>query len=190
MPYVATRGGPSSAAPADGSRTITLRDSQPIEDGGNGDQGEAIGALQLTGGRTRREQRVVWSEDVVDNEGAGKKSSKSRSSRQALPQARQYSYAFAKVCCIYHKPRRFDESSSEESSDSDSDSSCGHDHHTPNRRRARRNHEPSENGEGGSTRSRDPGDSTVHELEDGSGERNMYERVPRGKPKGKGVARK
>ncbi|KAJ0415525.1 phosphatase inhibitor-domain-containing protein [Aspergillus carlsbadensis] len=49
-------------------------------------------------------RRIRWSEDVVDNEGMGKKSSK--------------------VCCIYHKARPVGESSSEsESSDSDSDSS-------------------------------------------------------------------
>lgn len=78
MPYVATRGGPSLAAPSDGSRTITLHDSQPHEEGGSNEQGDAVGTIQLAGGnRTRGEQRVVWSEDVVDNEGAGKKSSKS-----------------------------------------------------------------------------------------------------------------
>lgn len=63
---------------------------------------------------TRRTQTVAaaagrgirWAEDVVDNEGLGRKSSK--------------------VCCIYHKPRAVGESSSEEdSSDSDSDSSGG-----------------------------------------------------------------
>ncbi|CEL11401.1 hypothetical protein ASPCAL14503 [Aspergillus calidoustus] len=49
-------------------------------------------------------RRIRWSEDVVDNEGMGKKSSK--------------------VCCIYHKARPVGESSSEsESSDSDSSSS-------------------------------------------------------------------
>ncbi len=42
-------------------------------------------------------KQVVWAEDVVDNEGAGKKSSK--------------------ICCVYHKPRAFGESSSEDSSD-------------------------------------------------------------------------
>ncbi|OJJ38569.1 hypothetical protein ASPWEDRAFT_94891, partial [Aspergillus wentii DTO 134E9] len=53
-------------------------------------------------------RRIRWSEDVVDNEGMGKKSSK--------------------VCCIYHKSRPVGESSSESesssssSSDSDSDS--------------------------------------------------------------------
>ena len=33
------------------------------------------------------------------------------------------------VCCIYHKPKRFDESSGEDSSDSDSDSNCGRESH-------------------------------------------------------------
>ncbi|KAL4905675.1 hypothetical protein BDW74DRAFT_11368 [Aspergillus multicolor] len=77
---------------------------------------------------TRHEEtparHIRWSEDVVDNEGMGKKSSK--------------------VCCIYHKTRPIGESSSEsessesESSDSDSGSetgnsdgrrSCGHSNH-------------------------------------------------------------
>ncbi|KAF2117559.1 phosphatase inhibitor-domain-containing protein [Lophiotrema nucula] len=48
------------------------------------------------------ERHIQWAEDVVDNEGMGKKSSK--------------------VCCIYHKPRAVDESSDESSSDSSSDS--------------------------------------------------------------------
>ncbi|KAJ6004076.1 hypothetical protein N7522_005721 [Penicillium canescens] len=56
---------------------------------------------------TSASRRIRWSEDVVDNEGMGKKSSK--------------------VCCIYHKARPVGESSSESdsdssSSDSDSDS--------------------------------------------------------------------
>jgi len=67
-------------------------------------------------------RRIRWAEDVIDNEGLGRKSSK--------------------VCCIYHAPRPIDESSDESSSsDSDSDSgddgsarrsrkeSYGHNHH-------------------------------------------------------------
>ncbi|OJD21116.1 hypothetical protein ACJ73_07548 [Blastomyces percursus] len=46
---------------------------------------------------------IRWAEDVVDNEGLGRKSSK--------------------VCCIFHKARPVGESSSESSSDSASDSS-------------------------------------------------------------------
>ncbi|KAK5152301.1 Type 1 phosphatases regulator ypi1 [Recurvomyces mirabilis] len=45
--------------------------------------------------------RVRWAEDVVDNEGMGKKSSK--------------------VCCIYHKPKEPGDSESEDDSSSSSD---------------------------------------------------------------------
>ncbi|RMZ77467.1 hypothetical protein DV738_g4374, partial [Chaetothyriales sp. CBS 135597] len=54
---------------------------------------------------------IRWADDVIDNEGLGRKSSK--------------------VCCIYHRPRGVDESSDEDdsssssSSDSDGDSSNG-----------------------------------------------------------------
>ncbi|OAW00115.1 hypothetical protein PTTG_05953 [Puccinia triticina 1-1 BBBD Race 1] len=47
-----------------------------------------------------RQPRVQWQENVVDNEGLGRKKSK--------------------VCCIYNKPKAFDESS-DESDHSDSD---------------------------------------------------------------------
>jgi len=76
---------------------------------------EGHATLILRGERDANDRRVTWSEDVVDNEGLGRKSSK--------------------VCCIYHKPREFGESSSESSSssssgsdndsDTDSDSSGG-----------------------------------------------------------------
>lgn len=55
-----------------------------------------------TSARPSTRRRITWAEDVVDNEGLGRKSSK--------------------VCCIYHRPREFGESSSEDDS-SDSDSS-------------------------------------------------------------------
>ncbi|PGH03832.1 hypothetical protein GX51_03820 [Blastomyces parvus] len=54
-----------------------------------------------TGSAGRR--GIRWAEDVVDNEGLGRKSSK--------------------VCCIFHKARPVGESSSESSSDSSSDPS-------------------------------------------------------------------
>jgi len=59
------------------------------------------GTLRLRGG-PRNGPRVAWNEDVVDNEGLGRKKSK--------------------ICCIYHRPRRFDESSDEESSGTESGS--------------------------------------------------------------------
>ncbi|QYT01458.1 Type 1 phosphatases regulator [Trichoderma simmonsii] len=58
--------------------------------------------LRLRGGHTSTGRSVQWAEDVVDNEGLGRKSSK--------------------VCCIYHRPKGVDESSDESSSDSSSDS--------------------------------------------------------------------
>ncbi|KEF55209.1 uncharacterized protein A1O9_08863 [Exophiala aquamarina CBS 119918] len=53
-------------------------------------------------GTTRLRRRITWAEDVIDNEGLGRKSSK--------------------VCCIYHKERQFGESSSEDDSSSDDSS--------------------------------------------------------------------
>ncbi|KAK9854085.1 hypothetical protein MYU51_004817 [Penicillium brevicompactum] len=71
---------------------------------------------------TSSSRRIRWSEDVVDNEGMGKKSSK--------------------VCCIYHKARPVGESSSEESSSSsDSDSDSEDDRRTA-RMKARRTRDP------------------------------------------------
>ncbi|KAH8811881.1 type 1 phosphatases regulator ypi1 [Xylogone sp. PMI_703] len=89
-------------------------------------------------GSNRR--RIRWAEDVVDNEGLGRKSSK--------------------VCCIYHAPRPIDESSDESSSSSDSDSDsgddgsarpsrkekCGHNHnHDHGKDKASRKRRPSPN---------------------------------------------
>jgi len=51
---------------------------------------------------TTRRRRIQWAEDVVDNEGLGRKKSK--------------------VCCIFHKTRAVGESSSEDDSDSSSSS--------------------------------------------------------------------
>ncbi|PWN37532.1 uncharacterized protein FA14DRAFT_15325 [Meira miltonrushii] len=87
-----------------GSRTITLQETGS-ENSATPSVPDAtpVGVLQLraTGNTSRR---VVWSEETIDNEGMGKKKSK--------------------ICCIYHKPKAFDESSDESSgSDSDSQSS-------------------------------------------------------------------
>ena len=84
----ATRGRPRTQAPADGSRTIVLHDSQPREEdrgatsSGSGDERQSdsqsgiVGVLRLRGA-PRSRPRVAWTEDVVDNEGMGKKKSKS-----------------------------------------------------------------------------------------------------------------
>ncbi|KAI0324744.1 hypothetical protein GY45DRAFT_1331198 [Cubamyces sp. BRFM 1775] len=154
---------PGTSAPSDGSRTITVQDSQPREEEPHSEaESSAVGTLRLRGAHRNR-PRVVWSEDVVDNEGAGKKSSK--------------------ICCIYHKPKRFDESSSDESSD-ESDSSC--DSRRPPRRCRDHDHDHDDHAEGSGRgmATRDPqGSGVVHELESDSDDTNAYERMPRKKPK-------
>ncbi|KAI1797066.1 phosphatase inhibitor-domain-containing protein [Ganoderma leucocontextum] len=149
---------PNTPAPSDGSRTIIVHDDQPREDDNSDTQ--SMGTLRLRGA-PRHRQRVVWREDVVDNEGAGKKKSK--------------------ICCIYHKPREFDESSSSESSDSDSEPDsdaaarrrCNHDH----------DHDHNDVDGGHSTSSRnEEGGGAVHELESDEDDVNAYERRPRRKP--------
>lgn len=102
------------------------------------------------------------------------------------------------VCCVYHKPRKFDESSSDDSSDSDSDASCGgHGHSHGGARRARprrRPHHHHHNGDGAeggeATRSRETGGKTVvHELPSDEEEVNRYEKGPGKSKKGKGTVR-
>lgn len=182
---------PQTSAPGDGSRTIVLHDSQPREDGSNPDRsGESsnAGSLRLRGG-PRSTQRVVWREDVVDNEGAGKKKSKSACEIHRCGTRRLTMSGI--VCCIYHKPRQFDESSSDESDESDSDSDFGshRGHNHPHTHR----HEHGDAAHGSSghgTASRDEdGANTIHGLESDSDEVNSYERMPRRKAlKGKSVA--
>jgi len=65
--------------PESGSRTLT-QTATPARGAGentnNGEPSEPVGVLKLRGGPSRR-QKVVWSEETVDNEGMGKKKSKS-----------------------------------------------------------------------------------------------------------------
>ncbi|KAI5302371.1 tRNA methyltransferase, has a role in tRNA modification [Ascosphaera pollenicola] len=69
---------------------------------------------------------VQWADDVVDNEGMGKKKSK--------------------VCCIYEKPRAVDESSSEsDSSSSGSDSDSGDEQGGENKPSRSHRHDHDEN---------------------------------------------
>ncbi|KAG5718844.1 hypothetical protein E4T56_gene6384 [Termitomyces sp. T112] len=149
---------PTTSAPGDGSRTHVITDSEPYPESSSS-YPNLVGTLRLrTGPRNR--QRVVWKDDVVDNEGCGRKSSK--------------------ICCIYHKPRKFDESSSEDDSDSDSDSSLNirrprrhiHDH---DRDHDHKHHNEESNGAGPQVRSSQS--ETVCELEKDE-DHNAYERMP------------
>lgn len=68
---------PGHTAPAnDGSRTVTIHGSQTPE---AGPSSQPDGVLRLRGdaGANTSSRRVVWTEDTIDNEGMGKKKSKS-----------------------------------------------------------------------------------------------------------------
>ena len=84
MQYTDTHQGPSVSAPSDGSCTHTLT-SGATRDLENEDESETpriVGTLKLRGAHSKKKQgkaKVAWDEDVVDNEGCGKKKSKSSS---------------------------------------------------------------------------------------------------------------
>ncbi|KAJ5935859.1 Type 1 phosphatases regulator ypi1 [Penicillium verhagenii] len=114
-------------------------------------------------------RRIRWSEDVVDNEGMGRKSSK--------------------VCCIYHKARPVGESSSESESSSSSDS----DSDSETDRRRNRSNQPHSHSrgrqpageEGSSDQSQDQGSDACsqHRHRRSKPKRkpspNAYEKMPR-----------
>ena len=68
---------PRAATPRDGSRTVIITPTPASEEGsGNAGPSNIAGVLHLRGDR-HPGTRVTWTEDVVDNEGMGKKKSKS-----------------------------------------------------------------------------------------------------------------
>ncbi|KAI5204100.1 hypothetical protein AUEXF2481DRAFT_8169 [Aureobasidium subglaciale EXF-2481] len=107
---------------------------------------------------------IQWAEDVIDNEGMGKKSSK--------------------VCCIYHKPRKAGESSDEDSSSSsssDSDNEPDTSRAQPaNRRRNQHQHPdgPCDHDHAEPTHSHLPGKGKQKVRKPSP---NAYERVPKRK---------
>ncbi|KAF5358596.1 hypothetical protein D9758_007732 [Tetrapyrgos nigripes] len=169
-PMASTRRRPNTSAPGDGSRTITITGAPPNEqhDDDAGDtpgrdsSSGAVGTLRLHGATKKTRQKVVWSDDVVDNEGCGKKSSK--------------------ICCIYHKPKAFDESSSEEDSSDSDDSDCehGHNHNHSHSHSHGHGRSSGDSGGGSGMQNRDGGSGTVHTLEESSdSDVNAYEAQPR-----------
>ncbi|XPS77654.1 Type 1 phosphatases regulator ypi1 [Ascochyta lentis] len=123
------------------------------------------GVLRLRAAPEER-RHIQWAEDVVDNEGMGKKSSK--------------------VCCIYHAPREAGESSDESSDSSSSDDSDSE----PDNSTAR----PSGRSRKPQPHSHDHGDGCAHEHPAGEGSGgqkrrkqkrapspNAYEKIPKTK---------
>jgi protein phosphatase 1 regulatory subunit 11 len=117
------------ASPAGTTRTAT-----PTQEGGSRTlevQPQPVLRLSAPAGVLRlravpaERRRIQWAEDVIDNEGMGKKSSKGMPEPSLLQSC--FLLTWVPVCCIYHKPRAADESSDDDSSgdsssDSDSDS--------------------------------------------------------------------
>ncbi|CAG8779280.1 9321_t:CDS:2 [Gigaspora margarita] len=110
-----------------GSRTLTLHPEDLEEGQSSGEETsnppQTVGTLKLRGARLSGDRKVKWDENVVDNEGMGKKKSKSM-------------------------PKSFDESSDEDSSSCSDDSD--HDdhnegensHHNHNHHRKKRSGSP------------------------------------------------
>ena len=84
---MATRARPSTRGAEHGSRTLTLNETRPEDaDRGASSADEAstsnsniAGVLRLRGGPSVNAPRVQWDTEVIDNEGMGKKKSKSAS---------------------------------------------------------------------------------------------------------------
>lgn len=123
------------------------------------------GTLRLRGHHIDT-RRVAWTQNTIDNEKLGRKSSK--------------------ICCIYHKPKNFDESSSESSSSSDSDDT-GDEHDSVARRDLKRKiqekkkakRQKQEIGAGGHSGSHGAGqgDCCDHEVEHGHSNSSAEEKV-------------
>ena len=90
--------GPGPSAASDGSRTITVQDNQPREESHSDTDSTPVGTLRLRGARRNR-PRVVWREDVVDNEGAGKKKSKSEHVCPRMPRCPLHTFPFCPNLC-------------------------------------------------------------------------------------------
>ncbi|SCZ89914.1 BZ3500_MvSof-1268-A1-R1_Chr1-3g01658 [Microbotryum saponariae] len=120
----------SPTGPSNGSRTVTIEHDDDDDDDAKDDAHEPtgqdqrrVGVLRLRGRALPGGPRVQWQDDVVDNEMLNRKKSK--------------------ICCIYHKPKEFDESSSDESGSESASSDGSNDSRVakpPRQRPARRHH--------------------------------------------------
>eukprot|EP00051_Salpingoeca_urceolata_P031845 m.13202 g.13202 ORF g.13202 m.13202 type:complete len:112 (-) comp4487_c0_seq1:283-618(-) len=105
-------------ASAEGTTGEAAATATAVATASPGTQTQTQTTTAATGGRQQlrlhlrapqaEKKKVEWTEDTIDNEHLGRKSSKK--------------------CCIYHKPRAFDESSSDESDFESDHHDCDHDH--------------------------------------------------------------
>ncbi|KAF4123807.1 hypothetical protein GMORB2_5523, partial [Geosmithia morbida] len=155
---------------ARGTQTTTehQNEDQPGQQQQQQQQQQQSRVLRLRGARPSNDHSVRWAEDVVDNEGLGRKSSKADNMCDRTET----------VCCIYHRPKPVDESSDESSSSSDDDSSSGDDHHQ----------EPHHHGKGKGKGNDDACGGHSHgkkkpPKQNRAPSPNAYEKVPKPKPK-------
>jgi protein phosphatase 1 regulatory subunit 11 len=141
--------------------------------------------LRATETEPDEQRHIQWADDVVDNEGMGRKSSKGTFyTRLHLSNDSN----LRSVCCIYHKPRNPDESSSDEGDSSSSSSDDGSDDGDDDRARptnsSRRehnhNHKHHEHSTGKDLRKRSKRPPSP----------NAYEKVPKYTGKGKDAINK
>ncbi|KEY70398.1 hypothetical protein S7711_06566 [Stachybotrys chartarum IBT 7711] len=131
---------PQRRAPAPAA-SLTQTVSHSGEASGSGSNTRSPRVLRLRGQHTQHSQEtsngraVQWADDVVDNEGMGRKSSKGQFNAPRLNLGHRLVQStkpnICPVCCIYHRPKAVGESSDEsssDSSDSDSDGGSGPDH--------------------------------------------------------------
>ncbi|GAB7365222.1 hypothetical protein MBLNU230_g6308t1 [Neophaeotheca triangularis] len=167
----------AASSASHGSQTITQTPTNPFSD-------LPSGTLRLRGHQedappsTSSGRRIQWAEDVVDNEGMGKKSSK--------------------VCCIYHKPREPGDSESESDTsgsssgdDSDSEPDLSRAQRAGGRRGGRGNghgHDHERDGEGENHPSGDAAGKGKGNGKEKARQAspNAYERQPRNRSKKKG----
>ena len=165
--------------PTTGSQTVTATQSNLRT------REEPSVVLRLQAVSNPDERRVNWDEDVIDNENMGKKSSKGTSTIMEI------NIDSWPVCCIYHRPRKFGESSSEESSSSSSEDSDSENDVPTASHRGDHNHNHDDLPNGGEPCERHAKSKRV-EKRKGKPRPNAYERQPhqdkkksdREKPKG------
>ena len=162
---LASQSGPSRTLLREGSH-VTVVEQDDVSAQTNS---ASTGTLHLRGG-PRDRPRVVWDEDVVDNEGLGRKKSKSACNRTDETDRERLTLFL--VCCIYHKPRQFDESSDENTSGTESSGSDSADARPS--REYRHRHRHAHDGECEA----DPHKERDDKRRDGSDDRNAYEQIP------------
>lgn len=106
----------SSSIPTLPSSSVTVTVSEPERL----EAGQAINRILVLKLR-QKQKKITWTDDTVDNEHLGKKSSKSNSMviKNFFPQLYLLLLFLLLGCCIFHKKKNFGESDSDETDSED-----------------------------------------------------------------------